>query len=273
MRGRSALLLGVSLILAVGWETPCRADDTGAGTSKDKLKLRGAEAIEGEAHSPWYFFFGNMTNFPNLHDASKQIDSQITKPLKLLAPGFDAPKSFSNQRNDVMIHTPFVGLVRELNSHWDLFVQSGYTQGKVRTKDTDLSILLAPLYTNITFKRSSFFAGVGTHWHPWGTCTMTQYDSWAARLRAAKPFFATSINWNYLTFDADIKAGFVPFRKAIRITKSDTFEIWSHNAVFGVDVPLDKKTLFAFNVNYNTFFEHGADFSGPSFSTYIKRYF
>lgn len=269
---RRGLVFVALLGVLTAWMPASRADE--AGASKDKLKLRGVEAIEGEAHSPWYIYFGDIISFPYLRDSSDQIKRQITTPLQLLAPGFEPPKSFAGQRNEVMIHIPFMAVARELNSHWDVLAQMGYTQGLVRTKDTDPSILLgAPLYTNITFKRSSLFLGVGGHWHPWGTCEMTKYDSWGARLRAAKPFLGSSINWNYLTFDAEIKAGFVPFRKVIRITKRQAIDAWSHNFLVGVDVPLSKKTLFACDVNYNTFFEHGGDFSGPCFSMYFKRYF
>ena len=275
-RTRQHIILAMSLAGVFLWTSSAPAAEEATAAEPTQLELGHAVCPGDDTASQdyrWCFFAGNMTNFPRLKDASDRVDREVNKTLRLIAPGFDDVKSFGDQRDDVMIHTPFLGFGRILNDYFDVFLQAGYTRGVVETKATDWSLLLVPLRTNVTFERSSFFLGLGTHWHPWGRPVLMKYDGWKARVRGTKPFFATSVNWNYLTFDADVKGAFFPLGNILHIEQSDIFKVWSWSALVGVDMPLTKHTCFSYNVNYNTFFRYGDDFSGPSMSVYMKYLF
>ncbi len=267
----------LSLLLVVGtsvvWAEET-SDDTALPEIKDSektLKLRGGDE-EGTSYD-WYLFAGDMFSFPRLDNASKQIDRQINRTFRMIAPHFKDVKTFADQRDTLMIQTPFLGLVRVLNDNLDVFVQAGYTAGSVRTRAENWSLLILPLHTDVKFERSNFFIGLGSHWHPWGSAELKAYDSWGERFRGSKIFFAGSVNYNYLTFDADVRAGLGPFGKPLRIQQSDIWRLWNVSTLVGVDVPYNERTMFCFNVNYNTFLDHGADFSGFASSIYLKWFF
>ena len=276
---RGLLLALLTLSLSVAAQPADEAAPAPEAQNQDaktegKLALSGPEAqVFGQEDYGWYIFYGNMTTYPRFDNASKTIDRQINKTFRLLAPGFDDVKTFSDQRDELMLHSPFFGVVKVLDDKWDVFWQIGYTAGKVRTKSSDMSLALIPLLTDVELKRASLFTGFGSHWHPWGAAEMRKYDSMLERIKATKWFFASSVNFNYLFFEADIKAGPWPFGSLLNLKQTQHWRVWNISTLVGFDVPLSKRTLFSFNVNYNHFIDYGGDFSGPSVSSYFKTFF
>jgi hypothetical protein len=239
----------------------------GKGTAKD------AKAAEGEQEkelSPWYFFAGNINNHPRLERSDREVDRELNQPLRLIAPGFDDVKTFSDQANAFMIWTPFLGVGRVLGDHWDAYFQTGYVAGNIQTHQTHASLLLLPLHSDVIFKRSTFLAGVGANWYPWGLVRLAKYDSLMERLKHSKPFIGTSMCWNRLTYKARARTGFRPFGTLVEIDKSDAWEIWNNGVNVGVDIPVTRRAVFCANAQYNFFLAHGDDFDGPSFSFFWK---
>lgn len=220
-----------------------------------------------------HVFTGNVNNHPKLDTASKEIDLRVNRSLRAIAPGFSDVRTFSDQRDDFGLWTPFIGVGMNLGDHWDVFAQMGYTRGKIRTKATDLSLLLLPLRTDVEFERSSFYAGIGAAWYPWGLARPGEYHGMRERLAAARPFVATTLNWNYLTFDGSVKARFLPFRDGITIRQDKDWKDLGLGVNVGVDIPMTKRGVLAANVQYNEFLNYSEDFSGPAFSVYWKHYF
>ena len=233
----------------------------------------GAEDLDAAPSPQWYLSIGMASNHPQLRAAEKQIDSEINGLFGLIAPGFDDVRTFSDQRDTFMIWTPFVSVGRTLSTRWDLFGQVGYTAGKVRTKATDPSLLLLPLHTDVSFERSAFFAGLGVEWFPWEMPELRKYTSLTDRLTHSKPFLGTTLNWNYLTANADVKAALVPFGTLLKIEQPETWRVWNAALYVGLDVPLGSRTTLCANVAYNLFFDYGDDFNGPSGSIYWQWHF
>ncbi|HQM99510.1 MAG TPA: hypothetical protein PLL36_00450 [Candidatus Hydrogenedentes bacterium] len=125
-------------------------------------------AAAAEKERDWYLSIGSSNSYPRMKDAEARIDNEVNRMFRLVAPGFEDVKTFSDQRDDLMIWTPFLSVGRKLSEHLAAFAQVGYTAGSVHTKGTNASLLLLPLHTDVTFKRSSFFAGLGVEWYPWG---------------------------------------------------------------------------------------------------------
>jgi hypothetical protein len=233
-----------------------------------------ADDAEPADDSPWYFLVGSVNNQPKLKDASRQIDRQTNKLFRFFAPGFDDVTTFSDERDDMMIWSPYVGVGRVLSDHWDVFFQAGYSAGKVRSNETNLTwLLLFPLHTDVRFERSSFFAGVGAAYYPFGMVEREDYGSIRERLRHAKPFFVSTLNWNYLTFDANIKSGVGLLDSLVTIKQSDAWDPWSVGISAGVDIPVTKHSTVSMNLQYNHFIDQTDDFSGPGFNIYWKRFF
>ncbi len=245
------------------------AQEKGAKSQQEKGKV----SDQSDDAKRWYLIIGSGNNHPRLKSASKQIDTQVNQTLRLAAPGFDDVRTLADQRDEFGIWTPYLGIGRTLSSHWDLFFQSGYSAGGVRTDTSDTSIILLPLHTDVRFDRSSFFAGLGLGYYPFGMTERRKYESIGDRLKSAKPFVVSTLNWNYLTFDADVRVGLGPFQELFRIKLDEKWSSWSTGLSLGVDVPVTKNTVFAMNAQYNHFFTNSDDFSGPSANFYWKYYF
>jgi hypothetical protein len=197
----------------------------------------------------------------------------VNRPFRFLAPGFEDVRTFADQRDDFMIWCPFVGVGKTLSKRWDAFAQAGYARGEVRTKASDPSILLLPLHTDVTFERSSFFAGPGLAFYPTGMPERQKFDSVLQRLKAAKPFVATTLSWNYLTFDANVHAGVGPLRKLVEKKECKEWDLWSLGLTVGLDVPTTTRSAVSVNLQYNRFLDHSGDFSGPALNVYWKKFF
>ncbi|MBN2308620.1 MAG: hypothetical protein JXR94_06590 [Candidatus Hydrogenedentes bacterium] len=224
--------------------------------------------------SRWYVMFGSTNNHPRLDDAQKQIDSEINRTFRFLAPGFDDVKTFGDQRDDLLIWTPYMGVGCVLSKRWDVFVQGGFSSGKVCTRATDPSILfLLPLHTDVEIKRQSFFIGAGVAFFPFGVVERHEFDSLKERLKGTRPFVATTLHWNYLSFDAKVKAGLPPIGTLSEIKQSESWNPWSAGVAVGLDMPVTRHSVLSMNVQQNYFFDQGDDFSGPGISLSWKRFF
>ncbi len=265
IRNFSLISLLLTTLLGSAWaEEPAKEADSAA---KEEA------ARPAESKGPWYFFLGNVNNHPRLANAQEQIHQQIDVPFRLIAPDFKDVRTFADQRDELMIWTPFVGVGRKLSTHWDAFFQVGYSKGKVRTRETDLSLLLLPFHMDMTEYRSSFFAGLGLGYFPLGLPELRKYDGFVDRLKSAKPFLVGTASWNYLTFEAKVKAGLVPIGNFIRIDQKDNWSPFSTGIGAGVDIPLTKSLVTSMNVQYTFFLDQGDDFSGPGISMYWKKFF
>ncbi len=249
------------------------ADDFTSAGAAEETDRSAAPPASDEFAKQWYVFGGVVQSFPRLNDATKEIDHRINRPFRLIAPGFDDVKTFADQRDDMMIASLFLGGGRTISKRWDWFVQAGYSQGEIRTKASNISLLLMPLKTDVTIERSNFFTSLGVSFHPFGMTELGEYSSLKSRLRHAKPFLASTWNWNYLTFDADVKAGFGPFRRLMRVEEGNVWNPWSLGLTTGVDIPVTKHSMLCLNAQYSWFIDQGDDFSGPTLITYWKRFF
>jgi hypothetical protein len=220
-----------------------------------------------------HIFTGNVNNHPQLKTAEKQLDGRVNRSLRAIAPGFDDVRTFSDQRDDFGLWTPFIGVGRNLDDHWDVFVQTGYTRGTIRTKATNMSLLLLPLRTDVQFERSSFYAGVGLAYYPWGMGRPGVYHGIKDRLAHARPFVVSTMNWNYLTFEGNVKARFLPFRDGIGVRQRLEWKDLGAGISLGLDIPMTERGVLSTNIQYNEFLNYGEDFSGPAFNVYWKHYF
>jgi hypothetical protein len=241
--------------------------------AEDAASKAGPKQSADDEVSRWYVLVGSVNNQPRLDDAARQIDREINRTFKLLAPGFDDVKTFEDQRDDFLIWTPYVGVGRVLSKRWDVFFQAGYAEGDIRTRQTNLTRILVPLHTDIEFHRSSFFIGPGVAFYPMGVIEHETRDSIKDRLKSAKPFAAATFNYNYLGFDAEVKAGLPGLGSLMKQKQKERWEIWSTGATLGMDIPLTKRSSLSLNGQYNFFLDHGDDFSGPAFNIYWKRFF
>ncbi len=260
--GKKRVWVMLGLVLCLGLSAS--AED--AASSSAPLESEAAQ--DGGNWDGWYFCIGNSNNHPKLHDASNKIDREINDVFRTMAPGFDDVKTFSDQRDDLMIWTPFVILGKSVSDRWNVFLQMGYTQGYVRSKADDMSLVLLPLHTDVRFDRSTFYAGLGTEFFPWGMPESREYHGLKDRLVNAKPLIGGTFCWNYLTADCDVKAGLKPFGNFINIEEHEVWRTTNIAALTGVAIPVNESTNLFFNASYNFFLKYGDDFSGPSFSSF-----
>ena len=257
-----------SLVLAMLVMPFCFAD---AKPAAPAAKDGAANAEAGERL--WYFFTGNSNNHPRLHKAQQQIDEQINQPFRLIAPCFDDVKTFADQAQDFMIWTPYIGVGRKLSTHFDLFAQAGYSAGSVRTKANDTSLLLLPFHTDVQEKRSSFFAGLGLAWFPWGFVELQKYDSIGSRLANTRPYLVNTYSWNRLTFEGNVKSGLWPLPSLIHVNQKEHWSLFSTGIGAGADIPLSASSALSMNLQYTFFLSEGEDFSGPGFNMHWKKFF
>jgi len=263
------LALIVSALIIAPWPSVWADDATPAEQPETT-----ASDVKPADGSPWYILMGSVNNQPKLKDASEMIDRQTNKTFRLFAPGFEDVRTFADERDDMMIWSPYVGVGRVLSKHWDVFFQTGYSAGEVRSNETNLTwLLLFPLHTDVRFKRSSFFAGMGLAYYPFGMPERGDFDSIRERLRNARPFVVSTLNYNYLTFDAKIKSGVGLLDELVTIKQSDAWDPWSVGISAGVDIPLTKHSTYSMNLQYNHFIDQTDDFSGLGFNFYWKRFF
>lgn len=230
-------------------------------------------ASAGDQPSPWYFFHGSTNSHPQLDKADKQIDQELNSVFRIIAPGFDDVKTFSDQADDFMIWSPFIGVGRKFGNHWDVFFQVGGGVGKVRTESDDISILLLPWHTDVEIKRSNIFLGPGLAWYPFGFSETGRKMKVAEKIRAARPYLMTTLSWNRLTFKAHVRAGLRPFGNFVQNKQEDSWHPFSSGVGAGFDMPITKNTTLSLNSTYSFFFDYGDDFDGYNVSIFFKHPF
>ena len=233
-----------------------------------------APAEEAAAESsPWYFFHGSTNSHPRLHKADREIDRELNSMFRLIAPGFDDVKTFSDQADEFMIWAPFVGVGRKIGTHWDVFFQVGGSAGSVHTESDDISLLLLPWHADVVIKRSNIFVGPGVAWFPFGFPQNKPKMTWGERFNRTRPYLMATLSWNRMTYKADVKAGLKPFGNFIQNKRQDSWHPFSSNLGAGVDVPLTKNTTLSLNGQYGFMFDYGEDFNGANFAIFFKHAF
>jgi hypothetical protein len=248
-----------------------------------RLHLRKYPAPEDDGISKWYVNQGMMNVHPQLKIAEEMIDAEINQVLRSFASGFDDITTFSDQSDDFMIWSPFISVGRVLNKRWDVFLQVGYTKGEVQTTGHDpftLAPLLTPLLTlhsDITLERSTFLMGLGVDFYPLGMPELRKFDSWGERFKGVKPYLSPTLNYSYLTYDADVRLTLGPALGApyvrTRIQRDDSWKLWNIGLTAGLDIPVSKRSTLSVNGTVNFFFDQGEDFDGYSFTFFWKRFF
>ena len=257
-----SFLLTASFLFVVAVSAWAADTDTAAPTDEAAPEM-----------SPWYFFNGSTNSHPRLHKADKLIDQQLNTPFRLIAPGFDDVKTFTDQADDFMIWSPFVGIGRKFGNHWDVFFQIGGSAGTVRTKSDDTSIVLLPFHADVTIKRSNLFIGPGVAWFPFGFSRNKPKMTWGERFHGTRPYLTATFSWNRMTYEGDVKAGIRPFGNFIQNKQEDTWHPFSSNLGAGVDVPLTKRTTLSLNGQWSFMYDYGEDFSGPNIGIFVKHAF
>lgn len=229
-------------------------------------------ARRAEKGLDWYYFIAAVNVYPELK--SEELINQTLEPvLRTLSPGHEGVYTVSDLRDDHGLWPPHLGLGVNLNEKWSLFVEGGYTAGKVRTKNDRPSILLLPLHTDFEIKRSALFGGVGLDYFPWGMPASRNYDGLGDRLSSARPFLGTRLTWTYATFRAKVKLGLNPLPNFVNLELSDAWGLPSATVVGGVDMPLTENTSLTFNAGYNHFWDQASDFEGYAFTVQWRSYF
>lgn len=256
----------ITLLLALGLVMLPRAAAAGEPESE-----AAPVADEGKTLN-WYYFVAAVNVYPRLE--SEDLIYNIFEPiLEGLSPGHRGVHTIGDLRDDHLLWPPHLGLGVNLNPHWSLFVEAGYTSGKVRTQVDRPSILLLPLHTDFEIQRSALFTGIGLDYFPWAMPAQHEYGGLRSRLAGARPFLGTRLTWTYATYDAKVKLGFRPFPNLVNLKFDDAWALPSFTVVGGVDIPLTRYTTLTFNCGYNFFWDREFDFEGYAFTVQWRRYF
>jgi hypothetical protein len=241
------------------------------------LPVHSGAAVPYEAPNPperlrWFVFLDLVNAYPKL-ESEKLIDHYFNPAMRLFAPGFDDVTTVCTLRDEHKLWVPQIGVGRLMGERWRLYLQGGYTAGKVRTKADDASLFVLPLHTDFEIQRGAASTTLGLDFFPWGTPELRKYDGLGDRLRAARPKLGSSVTFTYATFDAKIKAGFKPFPNFLDLHLSDSWYLPSLNTNLGAEIPLTEKNSLSFNAGYNFFADEKHDFEGPAFTLTWSYYF
>ena len=220
-----------------------------------------------------WFLFTDLVNANPKLKSEELIEDYFDPAMRLLAPTFDDVTTVGTLRDEHLLWVPQLGVGRLLGSHWRLYLQAGYTAGKVRTKADDTSIFLFPLHTDFEIQRGAASTTLGLDFFPWGHASLDTYDGLRQRLKAARPKIGSSATFTHATFDAKIKAGFAPFPHLLDLHLSDSWYLPSINVNVGAEIPMTPKNSLGFNAGYNFFFDREDDFEGPAFTLTWSHYF
>lgn len=219
----------------------------------------------------WYYFIAAVNVYPAL-ESEELINKTLEPVLRALSPGHEGVYTVSDLRDDHGLWPPHIGVGRNLNEKWSVFLEAGYTAGKVRTRNDRRSILLLPLHTDFEIHRSAVFAGVGLDYFPWGMAEQRTYDGLGDRLSNIRPFLGTRLTWTHATFRAKAKLGLAPLPNFVNLELGDAWTLPSATIVGGVDVPLSQDTTLTVNAGYNHFWDREFDFEGYAFTIQWRRY-
>lgn len=241
----------------------------------DRLSLRGLETPPPEDSGDplrWYFFVAAVNVYPKL-ESEAPVNQFLEPVLRGLAPGHGGVQTIGELRDNHALWPPHLGLGVNLNQYWSVFVEAGYTAGKVRTKNNRTSLFLLPLHTDFEIYRSALFTGLGVDYYPWGMPPQMEYTDLKSRLTHIRPFLGSRLTWTYATFKAKVKLGLQPLPNLVNIELSDAWTLPSLTAVGGFDLPLSRNSTLTFNGGYNFFREQEFDFEGYAFTVQWRRYF
>lgn len=274
--GALALCLLVPLVMVAmaGAEEPEGLLDAGQ-TAPSRAPSSVVQApVHDEPEQPlrWFVYVGLVNAYPKL-EREELIERYFNPAMRLVAPGFDDVRTVRSLRDEYKLWVPQFGVGRIVGRRWSLFLQGGYTAGKVRSKSDDLSIFLLPLHTDFEIKRGALSTTLGVDFFPFGVVRLKEYDGILERLRGTKPKVGSSLTWTYATFTAKIKAGLKPFPNVLDIELSNAWYLPSINTNIGMDIPLGPRTSLGFNVGYNHYWEQEGDFEGPAFNVTWNYFF
>lgn len=224
------------------------------------------------APKKWYAFVAAVNVYPAL-ESEKIIGDLIEPLLGVVAPGHGGIDTISELRDDHLLWPPHLGLGYNLNDKWSVFLEAGYTAGKVRTRDDTPSLLLLPLHTDFEIFRSALFGGVGVDYFPMGMAEQREYDGIGDRLRSIRPFLGTRFTWTYATYHVKAKFGIHPLPNLVNVELGEAWGLPSTTFVGGLDLPLSKDTTLMVNAGYSHFWEQASDFEGYVFTIQLRRYF
>lgn len=282
----------VLLILLLGWHCVCfycwpaRAQETGKKPVSscgevdgrvitpitDPFDAVAATEDPSEAQSPWFILPSMINVYPKL-ESEGLVDKYFNPAMRLLAPGFDDVRTISTLRDEHILWTPIFAIGRNLSEHWALYLQCGYSGGKVRTKADDRSIFLVPLHTDFEIYRSAAYVGVCADLFPWGMPKRRKYYGLWDRLRNSKPTLGLRLTQNYASFEAKVKAGFGKSTHLLDLELNDNWWVTSFNANVGAEIPVDERNALSLNAGYNFAFTRGFDFDATALTVGWKYYF
>lgn len=219
----------------------------------------------------WFLILAWVNVHPKL-ETERLIDRYFDPAMKFLAPGYDDVLKISDLRDMCLLWPPHFGIGYVLSPKWVIFLQGGYSVGKVRTKADDRSVLLLPLHTDLEIQRGAAYFGLGLDFYPFGQPETKKREGWRERLRAARPSLGARYTYTYATYDAKVKVGFKPLPN-IGIKLSDSWFIPSVNLNLGVDIPIDDKNQLFCNAGYAFFSDQDQDFNGAAFTIGWKHFF
>lgn len=268
----AVLLLHTLSVCAAGEEPSKKEGPVSQPGERQSSQAPQPERESAEKAPRWFFLVAAVNTYPRL-ESEELVDKFFNRPLRILAPGFDDVRTFSDTRDDHLMWPPHLAVGRLLLNRWGLFLEVGYSSGKVRTKDTDASLLILPIHTDFEITRGALYGGVGLDYYPLGVVKLAKYDGLKTRLHAARPFLGTRLTWTHATYDAKIKAGLKPFGNLVDLRQSDSWLLPSLNLDIGADVPLTKRSVLTVNAGYTFFEDRAYDFAGPAYTIGWKYFF
>ncbi len=242
-------------------------DKKGVTPEENPISL---EAYE-EENSPWFWFVSLVNPYPKM-ESEKPIKEYFDPIMRSLAPEQKPVKTVSDFRDKHLIWAPHIGIGYKINSKWTVTAQGGGEGGKIRTKQTHPSILLMPLHTDFEIKRTAFYAGCGVHFSPWGSPPHKDFENWKERLKSTRPYLSTSITYTYATYDAKVKAKFLPVLSLVDLNLSDEWHTVSLDTNIGFEIPLNRRDELVFSFGYSKFARLQEDFDSFTFTVEFKRF-
>jgi len=275
----STLHICVSLIILALFGLPTAAQELNSLPDTGETLRLGRELDDflehrQEAEEPprWYLHTGFVNAYPKLE--SERLIKQLFNPaMRFLAPSFGDVTTVGTLRDRGLLFQPQIGLGYVLSDHLTWSFQTGWVQGKVRTKGRDSSIFLGlPLLTDFEIKRSAAFLGTGFDVYPLGMPDTTSLDTWMQRFKASRPYVGASVTATYATFRAKVRVAVAPLPN-LGIDLSDQWLVFSLNLHGGWELPITERDGLLINVGYNRFNRQRQDFEGFAVSMEWKRAF
>ena len=281
--GRSAIAVSVVLCAALPFavattataqEGPAFRASPHTAPSEEKIVPVGPvqnPPADAKPHR-WFTMVALVNSYPTMQ-SEDLVRRYFDGIMHVLAPDYEDVRTVSDIRDDALLWVPYLGVGYRVSDRVAVFLQAGYTEGKVRTKANNPSIILLPLHTDFEIQRGALYGGIGVDYFPWRMPELRPYKGIGERLRASRPFIGGRLTWVHATYTAKVKVGFKPFRNFIDVEIEDAWRIPSVNTSVGLDVPLGERSLLSFNGGYTFFDERDFDFAGPSYTIGWKFYF